>query len=54
MQYLDGNAIFPEEILMEITRNGGIIERGANYVVSPSPPSSTSFGTITADLSGGR
>ncbi|KAF8714022.1 hypothetical protein HU200_028014 [Digitaria exilis] len=52
VQYLDGNAPFPDQILMEITRNGGV-ERGTNYAVSPSVPSSTSFGTMS-DLSGGR
>jgi hypothetical protein len=53
VQYLDGNATFPEEILTETTRVGGVF-MGANSAVSSSPPSSTSFGTISVDLSVGR
>ena len=49
VQYLDGNATFPEQMLTETTRNGGVF-RGANSDVSSSPPSSTSFGTISVDL----
>jgi hypothetical protein len=53
VQYLDGNATFPEQILTETTRGGGVAW-GANSAVSSSPPSSTSFGTISVDLSVGR
>ncbi|KAL6880404.1 hypothetical protein ACP4OV_011969 [Aristida adscensionis] len=52
MQYLDGNAPFPEKTLTEIFSNGGV-ERGSSNIVS-SPPPSTSFGTISVDLSAGR
>ncbi|CAL5076970.1 unnamed protein product [Urochloa decumbens] len=52
MQYLDGNALFPEQIL-EVIRDGGM-DRGTNYVVSSPAPSSTSYGTMSVDLSGGR
>ncbi|XP_066391850.1 L-type lectin-domain containing receptor kinase SIT2-like [Miscanthus floridulus] len=53
MQYLDGTALFPEQTLVEITRNGAM-DSGPNYVASSSPPSSTSFGTMSIDLSRGR
>ncbi|KAG2631512.1 hypothetical protein PVAP13_2NG031801 [Panicum virgatum] len=49
VQYLDGNATFPEQMLTETTRNGGVF-RGANSDVSSAPPSSTSFSTISVDL----
>ena len=47
--FLDGNATFPEHMLTETTRNGGVF-RGAHSDVSSSPPSSTSFGTISVHL----
>ena len=53
IQYLDGNAMFSEQTLVETTRNGGQ-DGGPNYVASPSQPSSTSFGTMSIDLSRGR
>jgi serine/threonine protein kinase len=52
VQYLDGNAPFPDQMLEEVTSN----YRGPEPCVASSPPPSTSFGTISIDLmiSGGR
>ncbi|KQK20951.2 L-type lectin-domain containing receptor kinase IV.2-like [Brachypodium distachyon] len=50
MQYLDGNAPFPEGTLEQIMVN----RPGSEPSVASSPPPSTSFGTISVDLSGGR
>jgi hypothetical protein len=52
VQYLDGNAPFPNQMLEEVTSN----YRGTEPCVASSPPPSTSFGTISIDLmiSGGR
>ncbi|KQK20967.1 hypothetical protein BRADI_1g57806v3 [Brachypodium distachyon] len=50
MQYLDGNALFPEGTFGQIIAN----RSGSEPNVASSPSLSTSFGTISVDLSGGR
>lgn len=49
MQFLDGDISFPDEVLAQL-----LSHEGQEHIIVSSPPPSTSFGTISTDLSGGR
>ncbi|BAH93768.1 Os07g0132150 [Oryza sativa Japonica Group] len=49
MQFLDGDISFPDEVLAQL-----LSHEGQEHIIVSSPPPSTSFGTVSTDLSGGR